>query len=170
MKTSTLTLRHPIDKSRYLHQVWKILVHAYSNVEGGLLFADELDLLRKTSIWKIATIDGRVVAVTVFKSKYGQKLVAMGIDGTYDKPSEAKAALAKLIESSLERAWMEVSEAAESFIMKYCRGEKYLIHHSELSRYLDKWIDATADGYHYVRHIAGIQKVKIAIGTPGYLL
>jgi len=127
MKRTILTLRHPIDKSLYLPQVWKILDRAYSNVDGGLLFSDELDLLRKTSIWKIAIIDGRVVAVTVFKRKFGQKLVAMGIDSSFHRPDEAKAALAKLIESSLERAWMEVSEAAESFVMKYCRGEKYLI-------------------------------------------
>jgi hypothetical protein len=52
--------------------------------------------------------------------------------------------------------------------MKYYGGERFLIHQSEAERYLGKAIDWVDDGYHYIRKIAGIEKRKILLGTPGY--
>ena len=160
-------LHNPVDKARWVNQVWNILEISYRDIEGGLLFSDKSELMLKTSIWKVIVVDGRVLAVAVFKEKHGQKLVAMGVDRQGDV-MKSRSALIYLLRHSLERAWMEVSEAAENFIMKQCGGEKFLIHQSEAVRYLNKAVEFAEDGYHYVRKIAGIPKVKIVLGTPGY--
>lgn len=164
----TLRIDHPVDKAHWVNQVFHLLETSYRKVEGGLLFRDEADLIARTSLWKVAvTKKGKVIAVAVFKRKHGQKLVAMAAD-THHGDEEAKEALAVLLRSSLERAWMEVSEAAEHFVMKRCGGEHFLMHCSVAQEYLGKAIEEVGDGYHYIRKIAGIPKTKIVLGTPGY--
>ena len=163
----TIKVSNSVDKVRWADQVWDILKEAYSRVEGGLLFRDKSELIIETSVWKMVVKKGHIVAVAIFKSKFGQKLVAMGVNSSMDK-GFSKKALAFLLRSSLEKAWMELSEAAEVFVMKYCGGERFLIHHSEAVRYLNKTIETLDDGYHYMREIAGIKKTKILLGTPGY--
>ncbi len=160
----TINIYNPVDKVRWIDQVWKILNDAYSKVEGGLLFTDQCEIIRNTSIWKLIVENNKVIAVTIFKHKFGQKLVAMGTSNAI----HAKEALIFLISHSLERTWMEVSEAVEVFIMKYCGGEKFLINQSEAVHYLNKTIETVGDGYHYIREIAGVSKTKILLGTPGY--
>jgi hypothetical protein len=161
----TITLSNPVDKARYIDSVWNILSEGYRNVKGGLLFENKIDLIRNSSIWKLGIRKDRVIAVAIFKHKFGQKLVALSTDKTIN-PIVATDALAYIIKSSLSRAWMEVSEAAEIFVMKRCGGEKFLIHHTEAAKLLKKTISPSIDGYHYERIIAGIPKQKIVLGTP----
>jgi len=160
----TVKIFNPVDKAKWVDKVWEILEKTYSKVEGGLLFSHKSDLISSTSNWKLIVKKNKILAVAIFKEKAGQKLIAMG----KGDEKEGREALVHLLKSSLERAWMEVSEAAEVFVMKYCDGEKFLIHQNEVMRYLNKGISMLDDGYHYMREIAGIQKTKILLGTPGY--
>ena len=161
----TLTLTNLVDKVHYIDQVWEILVRAYDDVDGGLLFLDKADLIGTTAMWRIAVKKGTVIAVSIFKKKFGMKLVALGADKRCYGDLSTKA-LSVLIQSSLTYAWMEVSEAAENFIMKRCGGEKFLLHHSLVVQLMKKQIQPSLDGYHYERVISGIRKEKIALGTP----
>jgi hypothetical protein len=161
----TTTVSNPVDKAKYIDSVWSILSEGYRNVEGGLLFENKVELIRNSSIWKLAIKKEKVIAVAIFKQKFGQKLVALSVDrGT--NPLDSTEALAYIVRSSLGRAWMEVSEAAEIFVMKRCGGERFLIHHTEAAKLLKKTISPGIDGYHYERIIAGIPKQKIVLGTP----
>ena len=117
----TIKLQNPVEKARYASTVWTILSAAYRDVEGGLLYDDVTQLIRETSLWELAEKEGTVYAVVVYKRKYGRKLVAMGIHPTQDAET-GKNALAFLVSNALERAWMELSEAAEHFVMKRCGG------------------------------------------------
>ena len=167
-KFKTLKLENLVDKAHYASEVFVLLKEAYSKVEGGLLFEDESDLIANSSLWKLAvTKRGEILAVAVFKPKHGQKLVAMAAD-TKNGGDIAKEALAMILKNSLSRAWMEVSEGAEHFIMKQCGGEQFLMHCSVAQEYIGKAIKEVGDGYHYIREIAGIPKTKIVLGTPGY--
>ncbi len=162
-----IKLSNMVDKAKWVSKVWNLLEKSYSKVEGGLLFEDEVELIKSTSIWKIVIRGNEIVAVTVFKQKYGQKLVAMATNSELFG-SEAKDVLAYMLKNSLNRAWMEVSEAVEVFVMKYCGGEEFLINCEEAKTYLKKSIEPLGDGYHYIRDIHGIRKTKLLLGTPGY--
>jgi len=159
-----LKITNLVDKALWVKRVFKILKRAYESVDGGLLFDNESDLIKNTSFWRIATVnDNRVIAITVFKERRGQKLVALATDTKDDLDKEA---LRELIDISLDFAYMEVSQRAENFILKYCkRAKDYLIHSSIAREYLDKDIKELKDGYHYIRKIAGISKEKILLGT-----
>ncbi|MBE9610835.1 hypothetical protein [Chitinilyticum piscinae] len=147
----------------YLEQVWALLEDAYRDVAGGLHFADHAALLDESARWQLALCDGRVLAVTVFKAKKGLKLIAMA---AACELAGARDALCEMLRRALRQAWMELSGRAESFVMKYCDGHRFLIHGSLIPQLLDKPIEATAaDGYHYVREILQQRKTKIAVGT-----
>ena len=61
---------------------------------------------------------------------------------------------------------MEVSEAAEKFILKI-GGNKFLISNKYAPTLTKKEIKGYEnDGYHYKREIQGITKTKVIIGTP----
>lgn len=154
-----------VDKVKYLDIVWEILSQSYATVSGGLLFSSKNDLLTSTSVWKVVLKKGKVIAVTIFKSKHGLKLVAMGITTAKNKKDVLKK-LAQSIEEDLNHIWMEVSGSAETFIMKYCHAYRYIIHNSFASTLLGKEVLEDASGYHYIRAISGIQKQKIIVGTP----
>jgi len=154
-----------VDKVKYLDVVWEILIHSYTSVSGGLLFKTKDDLLTSTKLWKIIIKKGNVIAVTVFKSKHGLKLVAMGIVNIKQK-KDVLLALAKSIEEDLKHSWMEVSGKAEDFVMKHCNAYKYMIHNAYARELLSKEIYLRDDGYHYYREISNLKKEKIIVGTP----
>jgi len=154
-----------VDKVSNLNRVWEILSQSYRDVPGGLLFTDKNDLLISTVLWKLIFKKGKIIAVTVFKAKFGLKLVAMGADKlSYGK--QAVAALSKSIAEDLKHIWMEVSESAETFLMMRCSAYKYIIHNSYASVLLKKSVSIESDGYHYSRTISNIRKSKIIVGTP----
>jgi hypothetical protein len=153
-----------VDKTIHLNRVWEILQKSYKNVNGGLLFTSKEDLLCNSSEWKLIFYRKKVVGVMIFKAKFGRKIVAIGRDERYGQYSIN--ALALSLEQTLYYAWMEVSEKAEEFILKYCNVYQLLIHQSIAIMLISKTIEPLEDGYHYFREIAGIKKAKILIGTP----
>jgi len=61
---------------------------------------------------------------------------------------------------------MELSEAAESFVMKFAK--KYAMKNSLVSQIIEKDITLSSDGVHYFRTIKNINKEKILLGTPAF--
>ncbi len=149
----------------YLEQVWQLLQDSYADVPGGLHFASRQQLLETTVRWKLVLQDKQLLAVTVYKAKKGLKLVAMGINQGLQ--ALGKAALILIIKQDLPSCWMELSEKAERFVLKYCDGHNYIIHSSLVAQLLDKPITPhDADSYHYCRFVQQLMKVKIALGSP----
>lgn len=156
-----LTLKTLTSMEKYSLQVWKLLEEAYSKVEGGLLFVSISDLINTTIQWKVVIEDENVIAVTIYKAKKGLKIAAFACA----KIIQAKEALAKLISQELKTCWIEVSERAESFVLKYCNGTKYIVSNEKAKNILNKTIELCSDGIHYVRTIQNIKKEKLLLGT-----
>ena len=149
---------------RYADQVWRILEAGYAQVKGGLHYGSLEELIDSSALWDVAVQGGQVLAVTVFKAKRGLKLVAMSLDRAFGEV--AKCALQKMVRFRLSMCWMELSGAAERFVMKYCDGERYRLAAAHATELLGKAVRLSHDGFHYSREIMGIEKEKIAIGTP----
>ena len=73
-------------------------------------------------------------------------------------------ALAKLIKRDLKTCWMELSEAAERFVMRFAKN--YTIKNHLVAQIIEKEITLSSDGVHYFRTIKNINKEKILLGTP----
>lgn len=161
----TLTLTDANQMGSYLDQVWPLLVISYAKVSGGLLYSEPSELLNDTQRWRLVLHRGRVIAATLFKAKRGWKLVAMAC--CRQCGDRARHALRRLICSDLPRAWMELSERAEYFVLTQCGGHRFLLHASLAAELLGKPVQTDmADGYHYRRDVAGIVKAKLIVGTP----
>lgn len=149
----------------WVDQVWNLLEASYAQVEGGLSFASKEDLISSSASWKVALYKRQVIAVTIYKAKKGLKLVAMATSSVFK--DLARKALRRIISKDLATCWMELSEQAERFVLKYCNGHRYIIHSSLVTHLLGKPVTVkSTDGYHYEREINSHQKVKIALGTP----
>ncbi|ART83426.1 hypothetical protein CBP31_13010 [Oceanisphaera profunda] len=166
---SSITACNDIDMMQsFVAQVWDLLVASYAQVSGGLNFSSKEDLMASSASWKLVLHHSRkVLAVTVYKAKKGLKLVAMATNQLFK--DLARNALRLIISADLASCWMELSEQAERFVLKYCNGHRYIIHGSLVARLLDKPISMTdGDGFHYSRAINAQHKTKIALGTPRY--
>lgn len=159
----TITLKKENERQKYLDQVWVLLQKAYENVEGGLLFESQLDLLASTCLWKIVVSSNKVIAVTVYKAKKGLKLVAMSACKECKKVSIKM--LANIIKQDLKKCWMELSEKAEEFVLKIV-GMEYALSNTSVAKVLEKEIILCEDGIHYIRKIKHLKKQKILLGTP----
>jgi hypothetical protein len=165
LKMKTMTVTTTKEMQKYQKQVWCLLVESYQKVTGGLHFDSASDLIQKTQRWRLVMRHKKVIAVTIFKAKRGWKLVAMAI--ARSAGDRAKNALKRLIRSDLIKSWMELSERAEIFVLKYCGGHQYLIHSSLVASLLGKPIVVNnPDGFHYHRLVAGQVKAKVVVGTP----
>lgn len=159
-----ITVKRASRMRKYIRQVWAIMCASYARVDGGWHYATPEQLLEDSACWRVVLHGGRVAAATVYKVKKGLKLVAMGTCS--ELKDAARQGLQKIVRADLTRCWMELSEAAENFVMKYCNGDRYIIHGSLVAGLLEKDIEPTQDGYHYRRMVCGIRKCKILVGTP----
>ncbi len=148
----------------YQQQVWAIMTAAYADVPGGWHYASLAELCAESACWRLVIHGGRVIAAALYKAKKGLKLVAMGV--CQQMRDLGKRGLARVLRADLSRCWMELSEAAERFVLTHCNGHRYIIHASLASSLLDKEVAQESDGYHYARAICGLQKSKIIVGTP----
>jgi len=151
-------------RQRHIDRVWELLEEGYKDVKGGLFFTSKENLLNTTSQWKIIICNNKIIAVTIYKSKKGLKLVAMTASKVAEYKKIAVKALAKLIKKDLKSCWMELSEAAERFVMKF--ASNYIVKNNLVAQIIDKEITLSADGIHYYRTIKNINKEKILLGTP----
>lgn len=167
MNLYTKQITTPSEMAQFATPVWNLLSEAYADVKGGLNFDSAQDLIDSTSEWKIVFSGKSILAITIYKAKKGLKLVAMGINKLFK--DVAKSALIQLLKSEIKHCWMELSEAAEHFVLKYCNGSHYVINKSLISTLLNKSISLDSnDSYHYYRTIKNIRKQKIVVGTPNY--
>ena len=164
LATKTLTLKRDTQRLRYIDRVWELLEEGYKDVKGGLFFSSKENLLKTTVQWKVVVCNNKIIAVTVYKAKKGLKLVAMTASKATAYKKIALNALAKLIKRDLKKCWMELSEAAERFVMKF--ASEYTVKNSLVAQIIEKDITLSADGIHYFRTIKNINKEKILLGTP----
>ena len=156
------TVHENKEKMTYIHEVWNILNEGYKKVVGGLHFKSKYDLIIKTHSWKVVCYKGEVIAVTVYKVKRGLKLVALSAGEHFR--DIAVAALRRVLKRDLKHCWMELSEAAERFVMSL-GGAKYILPVYIAEKVLEKEIHPAEDGAHYIRTIMGIKKEKVLLGT-----
>jgi len=149
-------------KAQYIHEAWNILEEAYKNVKGGLFFKSKDELISSTSLWKVILHHNKMIGITVYKAKHGLKLVALAV--SMKAKELAKTALRKVVKADLKQCWMELSEAAEKFVMGL-GGDKYIIPNRLVASIIDKEVGPTSDGIHYMRNIMGEEKQKVLLGT-----
>ena len=161
------SIENDFEKMFVANEVYEILKEAYKNVKGGIHFKSSLELIEKTSKWEILYFDTEIVGVIIYKAKKGLKMVAMALKNTVDKKIRniAKEFLGNFFKKTYIRTWMEVSEAAEKFILKF-GGEKFLVSNRYAKELLQKDIELCDDGYHYYRIIKGVKKRKVIVGSP----
>lgn len=165
LQTENITSTH--EKSFLVNDVFTILQNTYKNVQGGLHFENEDELINKTDLWKIIYLDETIVGIVIYKAKKGLKMVALGIADFLNKTSQSiiKTMLSHIFQLTFSNTWMEVSEGVEKFILKH-GGKRFLIKNTLASRLTDKEIvSLDEDGYHYKREINGVIKTKVMIGT-----
>ena len=164
LATRTLTLQSNRQKNRHINAVWELLEEGYREVKGGLFFSSKEDLLQTTAQWKVVVLNNTVIAVSIYKAKKGLKLVAMTVSKAAAYKKIAVQALVKLIKKDLKSCWMELSEGAERFVMRFAK--EYVVSNSKVASIIEKDVVLSSDGLHYVRTIQNIQKEKILLGTP----
>jgi hypothetical protein len=159
------TLTTLSEKQAYLSQVWDLLAASYRHVPGGLHYANPQEVLDKTDEWHLMVKNGQVLALTLHKYKHGVKLVALA----KSRLSGARRALKQLLRYALRHGWMELSDQAESFVMRECQGHRFLIHASFAARLLKKTVlPADGDSFHYRRRIMRSMKTKLLLGSPDF--
>ncbi len=162
LRTEVITTQS--EMMQFVDPVWNLLSQAYKSVSGGLNFTTPQQLMESSCQWKIIFQNKNILAITIYKAKHGLKMVAMCINQQFK--SVAKKALIKLIKRDLKYCWMELSEAAELFVIKYCQGDRYIMHKSLVQSLLKKTVILNSDdAYHYYRTIKNIRKQKIILGT-----
>ena len=158
-----IQLKDQRSKETFLEQVWSILESSYRRVPGGLHFASPAELIATTDEWHLIIKNQQVQALTLHKYKRGLKLVALAKART----PEARLALTQLVNYALRHGWMELSDKAESFVMRECEGHRFMINASLATRLLNKVIlPSASDTFHYQRTIMRTLKTKLLLGTP----
>jgi hypothetical protein len=156
------TVKEKNQKMHYVNSVWEVLKEGYEKVQGGLHYASKEELMQKTDMWKVICYRGEVIAVTVYRAKKGLKLVAMSAGRRFREL--AVKLLGRVVQRDLKQCWMELSEAAEKFVMKL-GGGRYILPDYIARTVLEKEVQPAGDGVHYIREIMGIQKEKVLLGT-----
>jgi hypothetical protein len=166
-QSTTIVIKKTETKQKYLDAVYAILEESYSHVEGGLNFEDKENLLNNTSVWKLLFNGQHLIGVIVYKSKFGLKLVALGLLKTFKEL--AKKRLYKLLKSSFTKTWMEISEGFEAFVLKIKGVENFIHTNVSAGLFTQKQIlEQCSDGMHYKREINGVVKTKLIVGTPKF--
>jgi len=177
-------------KSKYAKQVWDILQRSYADIGGihGSGFKSQQDMVDNIPFWKMAIVNGKVVAVTMYKTKgdIGRKSVAIGTDGS----DAGKKQVVSMLKADFRVSFGEKSGSALGALMKntpWSVLEAFTLKPADASKALRKPLTPLADfdgeidkdavrtfakypqlkDYAYVRNIGGEPHVKVAFGTPG---
>ena len=174
------------DKKKYLDDVWDILQKSYSSLGGikGRGFENKEMFLISLPFWKLAKKNGKVVAVIIYRDKFGRKIVAVGTDGTED----GKAGLLKIFneELLLNRSYFEISGPFLKFLSNNM-GKDFIASHAfsleEVKKVLNDESILPVDQddehvkmfplfkqYFYQREIGGHLHTKIMLGRVNNFL
>jgi len=176
-------------KSQYVDAVWDMLQTSYARIGGikGNGFQSK-EAMMQLPFWKIGTVKGKPVAVTIYKDKKGRKAVASGTDGS----DEGKARIRDMMANELKRSYGEKSKASLGTALKVIPPDvitQFLIPPTEVAKIDpdDKIVpiksvpkkDWPADAkqsidkypylidYGYMRDFGGTMLFKVMMGTPG---
>lgn len=157
---------------------------AYKYIGGFHSFDGESDFIDNSYLWYI-TYDGelndmkdfdinKVYTVSVFKQKFGLKLVGAGNNRYYDikddeqrktKKLHASDALKQQLKWALNHGWIEASGALEALIRNNF-SSKYIIEPEYLKENkVFKDMEIANDNLHYTRKLSnGMEVYKMAFG------
>lgn len=157
---------------------------AYKYIGGFHSFDGESDFIDNSYLWYI-TYDGelndmkdfdinKVYTVSVFKQKFGLKLVGAGNNRYYDikddeqrktKKLHASDALKQQLKWALNHGWIEASGALEALIRNNF-SSKYIIEPEFLKENkVFKDMEIANDNLHYTRKLSnGMEVYKMAFG------
>jgi hypothetical protein len=165
--------------------MFEFMNSAYKWIGGFQSFTGEDDFSDRSYLWMItyqgsapedtSKIDmNRVYTVSVFKKKYGLKLVGIGNNRFENLPADqrkvmkakAKDAMRKHIEFVAKNGWAEVSGAMEK-LFAYNLSPEWIIEPEDLKEVPDfADIEILPDNLHYSRRLRnGTEVTKIAYGT-----
>lgn len=174
-------------KKQYTQEVWDILQSSYKAIGGikGNGFKSPEDMLN-IPMWKMARINGKIVAVVMYKDKGGRKTVASGTDGSV----AGKKAIVDMVKNELKRSYGEKSKASLGLAMKlhpFDVLEPFLRTPDEVARLSGDKVIAVSSvkeselpedakltlakfpqlrKYGYLREIGGKFMFKVMMGTP----
>lgn len=157
---------------------------AYKYIGGFHSFDGEGDFIDNSYLWYI-TYDGplddikdfdinKVYTVSVFKQKYGLKLVGAGNnrfyhieddEGRKTKKVRASDALKQQLKWALNHGWIEASGALEALILNNF-SHKYIIEPEILKEdHVFRDMEIANDNLHYTRKLSnGMEVYKMAFG------
>lgn len=176
-------------KEDYVDAVWDMIQTSYAKI-GGIKSNgfQSKEAMMQLPFWKVGTVKGKPVAVTIYKDKNGRKSVASATDGS----EEGKARIKDMMKNELKRSYGEKSKAALGTALKVTPPDvikQFLIPPAEVAKMdpKDKIIpikgvpkkDWPADAkttiekypylvdYGYLRDFSGTMLFKVMMGTPG---
>lgn len=178
---------HDLDLKELLaSDLFEFMDDAYKYIGGFQSFTDEDDFAYRSYLWYItyqgqlptreADIDiNKVYTVSVYKQKYGLKLVGIGNNRFSTVPEEdrmdlkmnARNALRDHISFAVNHGWAEVSGAVEKMFQLQVPN-KYIIDPEDLKQFVPEFedIEILPDNIHYSRVLSsGKEVTKVAYGT-----
>lgn len=176
-------------KRQYAAEVWDLLQNSYKAIGGikGSGFKSKEDMIENIPFWKLATKNGKVVVVVMYKDKGGRKSVAFGTDGS----PESAPIVKDVVKSDLSRSFGEKSKAMLGKALKEIPWDilkTFALTPEEAQRTLKKEVvpvkgltkkQIPEDGqvtlakypelidYAYLRDIGGKPTFKVMFGTTG---
>lgn len=171
-------------KEQLCSNTFEFMNTAYKYIGGFHSFDGESDFLDKSYLWYI-TYDGplddmkdfdisKVYTISVFKQKFGLKLVGAGNNRYYGvedeeerktKKLKASDALKQQLKWALNHGWIEASGALEALIRNNF-SSKYIIEPEYLQEnHVFKDMEIANDNLHYTRKLSnGMEVYKMAFG------
>ncbi len=159
LKEAYVNLISEEDKEKYSDVVWEILQKTYAPLGGFKSASSKEELIKDSFLWKLVRRNNKIVAVAIYKDKYGRKGIAKGCDGSID----GKKALISIIreDMKLDRSWGEVSgKLADIMIAKGGIPVPNTLAATITGKNI---ISLNPDGYHYTRMIGDQPHEKIII-------
>lgn len=186
IQASHMYVNDPKIKRLLSSDIFEFMNVAYKWIGGFKSFTGEDDFADRSYLWYI-TYEGplpedekdidinKVYTVSVYKKKYGLKLVGIGNNRFENIPKEermefkskAKDALAEHIKFAVNKGWAEVSGAAEK-MFKLVLSPKWIIDPEDLKNNIPEYknIQILPDNIHYSRKLSdGTDVTKVAYGN-----
>ena len=66
-----ITLINNTNMNRYIDVVWDMLQAAYKDIGGFLTAKTPIELIKKSSLWKLVRKNNKIVACAIYTSKMG---------------------------------------------------------------------------------------------------
>ena len=186
IQASHVYISNPEIKRLLSSDLFEFMNSAYKWIGGFQSFTGEDDFADRSYLWYI-TYEGpvpederdidinKVYTVSVFKHKYGLKMVGIGNNRFENVPKEdrmelkirAKDALHDQIQFVVKKGWAEVSGAAEK-MFNLVLSPKWIIDPEDLKLNVPEFadIEILPDNIQYSRTLSnGMEVTKVAYGT-----